>query len=228
MEERMEPKPSFQFISKHTDTTHMYPTNIYWREKYVQLTQNKRIWVDKPLRKRDLALIEHLPKKDDFLRFVVCGVRGSNKHRVVHKIATMFNAKDHILVDQEGMVEIVTITVSKNCPKVVLYVSDDPHRYLLYHDGTSFVDGVVYVTNPETFPSDYKLIYRHFHDIIGEYKAVTLHCMVIAYDAENYDLVSHVNFHTNTVYLFSDQVVNTAADAVQIALRCNDLYTCHW
>jgi hypothetical protein len=149
------------------------------------------------------------------------------KHiNIVRQAATRLAASyKQDFVPLDGIKDTFTIRLCSG-ELVIIHIIEQPYHYTRDCDGSTNVNGIIYVVDMNTFDKEYRQVYRHFHDIAGEFRANTLHCLLIGFDAEEltleHPLVLHdpLNYNTETHY--------TPMDVMVGVLRINEMFSCYW
>jgi hypothetical protein len=222
----------FKFNKIHDKAEICDEKPIYWRKKYLEIIANRKNWVDKVKtqytneKKVNTRETSYTKSKcaDQKVRLIMCGKKEANKHQVLQNLSKFFKTET-TYTPLPGIKDTITITRKKK-PEIVIYMVDDPFDYVNSYDGCSYIDGVIYVVDAESFPENNLTIYKHFHDCRGEWKYLNLVCLIVVNNGENYELSDAVSFDVDNIHRWTSQYASNVIGCISVVLSLSELNTC--
>jgi hypothetical protein len=224
----------FKFNKIHDQAEICDEKPIYWRKKYLEIIANRKNWVDKvktqytnqkKVKPRGTSYTKS-KCADQKVRLIMCGKKEANKHQVLQNLSKFFKTET-TYTPLPGIKDAITITRKKK-PEIVIYMVDDPFDYVNSYDGCSYINGVIYVVDADSFPKNYTTIYRHFHDCCGEWKYLNLACLIVVNNGESYELSDAVSFDVDDIHTTTSQYASNVIGCTSVVLRLSELNTCSW
>jgi hypothetical protein len=163
---------------------------------------------------------------DSARRLLVCSITPyNNQHCVVNKLLRQYDNKDPYNQALPAVRQVLKLETQETT--VLFNMICTPYHFAKEIDGANRVDGIIYVIDPLTFERDYKLVYRHFHDVCGEFHYSPMSCWVVVADAENIE-AGPGNVMDPAAFVVISPNLSAISASVSNVLRLEALHTCMW
>jgi hypothetical protein len=192
--------------------------NIVWSEMNKKITESFTLW-------RTNTEAKH---------FLCCSITANNgQDLVINKLLEEQGTLSTYNQALPGVRQVLSTKFGNE--DVLINMISTPFLFAKEIDGFNRVDGIIYVVNTIMYPRQSAQVYRHMHDIFGEFHYEPLNCWVILADEENITQrgtfaarFNYTHLKVPITSLSTGKQMSTFAEEIATSLKINALQTCSW
>jgi hypothetical protein len=176
--------------------------------------------------------------RTDVTRLLLCGnTPYVGQHLFINKLLSQTDNEDPYNQALPGIRQVIRMNMKHNEEKKCVLINTvcTPYHFAKEIDGSNKVDGIIYVVDPIQFVGNSNAIYRHFHDIIGEFHYEPMCCWLVLADAEYIETTGtycstdpSLNSPYVTTYDNVKEELSLFSYEIASSLRVYSLATCTW